>query len=196
MQREDRQMPKIRFDNLRQPINHYAMHLKNMREIIAQLETNERVISSLLLPQPVEVYTWKPAPEKWCLLEIICHLYDEEREDFRARLKHVLETPNEPLPPIDPVGWVTERKYLERDFAEMIHLWQKERQISLQWLKSLDQPPLGQAYLHPKFGAMSGWMFLSSWLAHDYLHIRQIARTLYLRLEATSEVPLSYAGGW
>lgn len=29
-----------------------------------------------------------PAPEKWCLLEIVFHLYDEEREEFRARVNY------------------------------------------------------------------------------------------------------------
>jgi len=32
----------------------------------------------------------RPAPDAWSLLEVVCHLHDEEREDFRPRLDVVL----------------------------------------------------------------------------------------------------------
>ena len=47
---------------------------------------------------------WKPTPEEWSLLEVICHLYDEEREDFRQRLDLTLHHPEADWPPIHPVG--------------------------------------------------------------------------------------------
>ena len=34
---------------------------------------------------------WKPTPKDWSILEIACHLLDEEREDFRVRLRSTLE---------------------------------------------------------------------------------------------------------
>src|SRR6187401_1496873 len=49
--------------------------------IIEELSRNREVISSLLTGMSVVDYTWKPQADKWNLLEIICHLYDEERED-------------------------------------------------------------------------------------------------------------------
>ena len=33
---------------------------------------------------------WKPDAETWSILEIVNPLYDEEREDFRARLDNIL----------------------------------------------------------------------------------------------------------
>lgn len=83
-----------------------------------QLAQHQALFQALLRDVPDELRHWKPAPDKWCLLEIVCHLYDEEREDFRARLRHVLETPDEPLPSIDPVGWVTQRDYLAQDYDQ------------------------------------------------------------------------------
>jgi len=38
-----------------------------------------------------ELAIWKPAPDKWSILEVVNHLYDEEREDFRQRLELVLK---------------------------------------------------------------------------------------------------------
>ena len=77
--------------------------------IIKELSKNSEIFKTLLIDQSSEEYLWKLSDKKWCLLEIICHLYDEEREDFRARTKSVLETPGETLAAIDPVGWAIER---------------------------------------------------------------------------------------
>ncbi len=45
---------------------------------------------------------WKPDPASWSILEVVNHLLDEEKEDFRARLNLALYQPDEPWPGIDP----------------------------------------------------------------------------------------------
>ena len=157
---------------------------------------NQEIFKTLLSGLDKDDYLWKSAPEKWCLLEIICHLYDEEMEDFRARIKHVFTDPSIPLPPIAPADWVTERKYIEQNFSVMLDKFLAERERSLAWLQSLNNTPWENAYPHPKFGPMSAKMFLSNWLAHDYLHIRQIIKLKYDRLKEISGEELDYAGNW
>ena len=75
---------------------------------------------------------WKVSPEKWCLLEIICHLYDEEREDFRARLQSVLNDPSQALPLSDPEAWIASRQYLQQDFAAKLDAFLQEYRLSSQ----------------------------------------------------------------
>jgi hypothetical protein len=139
---------------------------------------------------------WKPNPEKWCLLEIVCHLYDEEREDFRARTKHTLETPNAPLPPIDPQGWVEARNYLQQNYHDKLNNFLTERELSVIWLQTLSNAKWDNAYEHPKLGRMTAKMFLANWLAHDYLHIRQITKVKFDYLKQLTNEDLSYAGNW
>ena len=64
----------------------------NLPYITTALGQNKAVFENLLSGIDEQTYLWKPSANKWCLLEIVCHLYDEEREDFRARVKHVLGT--------------------------------------------------------------------------------------------------------
>jgi hypothetical protein len=116
---------------------------------------------------------FKPNPDAWSILEVICHLYDEEREDFRQRLDMMLHRPTEKWPPIDPTGWVVARKYNERDLAEMITNFGAERQNSLAWLKRLSNPNWEAEYL-TSFGVMKAGDMLGSWVAHDQLHLRQL----------------------
>lgn len=168
----------------------------NHTKIIQELNRNQQVFKALLSDTSKEACLWKPKPEKWCLLEIVCHLYDEEYEDFRARTRHTLETPDKPAPPIDPEAWVEQRQYMQQDFSEILDKFLAERRTSVHWLKSLSHPNWNNTYQHPELGAMSAKMFLSNWLAHDYLHIRQILNLKFEYLKQLSNENLSYAGSW
>lgn len=164
--------------------------------VIAELARNRSVFEALLSETQTKAALWKPASDQWSLLEVTCHLYDEEREDFRARVKHCLENPELPLPPIDPVGWVTSRNYIEQDFAEKLTHFLKEREDSILWLRSLENPQWENTHDHPKLGKMSAKQFLSNWLAHDFIHIRQIIKIRYAYLDEHSGDSLKYAGNW
>src|SRR4051812_38006804 len=98
------------------------------------LSANAVAIPALVQDVSLEQARWRPAPEAWSLLEVVCHLYDEEREDFRRRVNYLLNYPDEPLPPIDPAGWVISRNYNERDWMESVNAWLQERHTSLLWL--------------------------------------------------------------
>jgi hypothetical protein len=168
----------------------------NYDQTINQLAANASVFKSLLTGLPREEYLWKSEPGKWCLLEIVCHLYDEEREDFRARTRLVLETPETALPLFDPVAWVLQRKYMEQDYSVKLSQFIKEREQSVEWLRSLKDPKWDNAYAHPKFGDMTAKMFLANWLAHDYMHMRQILYVKFQYLKKDSGETLTYAGDW
>jgi hypothetical protein len=71
-----------------------------------------------------------------------------------------------------------------------------ERKNSLEWLQSLDKSAWENIYHHPKLGPMSATLILNNWLAHDYLHIRQITYNKYHYLKSNSLTPLDYAGTW
>jgi hypothetical protein len=165
-------------------------------QIIQHLETNRLVFQSLLTGKEVEEYQFRPDEKSWSILEIVCHLYDEEREDFRTRVKNTLESPHLAPPSINPQGWVTERKYVEQNYDEKLNAFMNERDASILWLKSLLNVPWENIYEHPVAGKISAYSFLANWLAHDYHHIRQINRRNYEYLKFSSGVNLAYAGDW
>jgi hypothetical protein len=164
--------------------------------ITDRLEKNVEVFRSLLEDISDDEYLFKPSSDKWCLLEVVCHLADEEIEDFRARVRHTIFTPEDEAPGIDPAGRGTSRKYIEQDFTERLNRFLEERKESVNWLRILENPNWDNAYIHPKFGPMTAKFFLTNWLAHDYLHIRQIIRLKYEYLKKISGEDLQYAGEW
>lgn len=117
----------------------------------------------------------RPEADSWSLNEILGHLLDEEREDFRARIQLLLEDPCEDWPAIDPENWVEERQYRQRSTGELLRLFQDERQRSIGWLRSLDDPDWHLEKEHPSgsFSLRAGDLLLS-WVAHDLAHIQQI----------------------
>ncbi|TVZ60094.1 DinB family protein [Flavobacteriaceae bacterium MAR_2010_105] len=167
-----------------------------MNTVIEQLQINKGVYNALLKTQPEAIYLWKKDPESWCLLEILCHLYDEERDDFRFRIHWALSKPDELPPSIDPIAWVKDHKYMEQEYANMLVKFIEERERSLTWLRSLKDVNWDNSFEHPKLGRLSAHYLLNNWLAHDYLHIKQIIRLKYDYLEQHSGDTLSYAGTW
>jgi hypothetical protein len=168
----------------------------NYDSIIAQLENNKATFQGLLKDLPEECYMWKSIPGSWCLLEIVCHLLDEEREDFRTRLRYALDTPELAPPMFDPLVWVTEREYIDQDYNKKLDEFIDERDKSVKWLRSLKTPKWDNAYQHPKLGRLSAHHYISNWLAHDYLHIRQIINNKHGYLKQVSNNDLEYAGVW
>lgn len=164
--------------------------------VLEQLQKNKGIFKNLFEDENEDMFLWKQTPEKWCLLEILCHLYDEEREDFRFRTKWVLERPNETPPPIAPNDWVLERNYIQQDYRVMLDKFLAERDDSIDWLKSLKNPKWDNYYVHPKIGNLSAKHFLDNWLAHDYLHFRQITKLKFDYLNHRSGERLDYAGIW
>ena len=95
----------------------------NLNLYIKEFVSNINIFEMLVKDVDEKQLAWKQNPDKWNLLEILCHLVDEEREDFRTRLRIVLEDPNNPFPSIDPVGWVKERNYAQqKKFAHVTSL--------------------------------------------------------------------------
>ena len=166
------------------------------REIIISLKQNKEVFGTVLTGKTRAQYTFKPTPDKWCLLEVLCHLVEEEKEDFRARVEMVIREPNEALPTFDPTTWPISRNYMGQDYEKKITEFLSERDKSVAWLESLVEPQWDNTYQHPKLGPLSAKLFLANWLAHDYIHLRQLNRLAHEYLQQQSGIDLSYAGNF
>ncbi len=145
------------------------------RRHLDQLEKSGKVLYDLFEDVDETELRWKPTPERWSMLEVLVHLWVEEKEDFRRRLSLTLEDPAQAWPPIDPEGWVDERRYNERDLAEARDGIARERASSLVYLRGLEEPDWDRQHDHPQMGGLRAGDLFAAWVAHDWLHVRQIA---------------------
>lgn len=136
----------------------------------------------------------RPAPAEWAPVEIVCHLRDEEVEDFGARVR-VIAKRGKKFVPIDPERWAVERKYLEDDGPGALAAFRERRSASLAFLDTLKPEGLTRAAPLGRTGPLSGLDLLAAWVAHDRLHTAQLAATL-ARTWAARWAPLraAYAG--
>jgi hypothetical protein len=164
---------------------------------VAALEANGATIAALARAMPAPRVRWRPAPEEWSALEVVNHLADEEREDFRTRLDTVLHRPGETPPEIDPEGWVAERGYNERDVEASLARFLDERRASLAWLRELTAPDWSRTWSHPSGFSIRAGDLLVAWAAHDLLHVRQLVELQYAsRAEDAAPYEVGYAGPW
>jgi hypothetical protein len=166
------------------------------KQQIDRLERHGAVYRALLDGLSPEEVRWRTAPDKWCTQEILCHLCDEELEDFHARLEHVLTSPEAPLPPSTPLEWMATRNYMDRDYHTELECFLAEREKTVAWLRNLENAPWHNVHQHPKVGPIPAELFLVNWVAHDLHHFRQLNNLRYRYLEAHTALPLDYAGVW
>ena len=99
-------------------------------------------------------------------------------------------------PPIDPEAWVADRRYNERDLAEMLDRFAAERARSLAWLKGLSTPDWDTEYTN-EFGSLKAGDMLVAWAAHDNLHMRQLVELRRARIVGlAAPYDVEYAGQW
>jgi hypothetical protein len=169
------------------------MRLDVLRRELAQ---GAETIQALVVGVSTAEARVRPQPTAWSILEVVAHLLDEEREDFRPRLDLVLHRPHETWAPIDPEGWVTARAYNARDLPATLSAFLAERERSLSWLAGLTAPDWSREH-QASFGPITAGDLAASWAAHDLLHARQLLelrRTRLLGLTAPHRT--GYAGDW
>jgi len=136
----------------------------------------------------------RPAPSEWAPVEILCHLRDEESEDFGARLRVIVDGASE-FAPIDPERWAVERRYREERLTDALGALRARRQASLDLLASVAPATLAGARPLGRSGRLSGLDLLAAWVAHDRIHLAQLTGSL-ARIWAMRWAPLraEYAG--
>lgn len=169
----------------------------HIKEIIRQLTGNAEAMRALVQTISDEQAQWKPNPETWSMKEVMEHVYNEERIDFRKHLKEMLSDP--------PQLWGEFRheEYVSvEDCCQALEGFLTEREASIAWLKALKSPDWDTASQAP-FGpagdvlVFSAGDVLASWVAHDFLHMRQMIELLYAWNEKqVSPYSVQYAGGW
>ncbi len=168
----------------------------DMDSVIRRLEADAQAIRALVGSISEEQAQWKPAAEVWSMKEVMTHVYNEERIDFRMHLQEILSHPQQPWGALDTEGF---KKV--GSCHEALEKFLAEREDSIAWLKSLPAQDWDLS-IHAVFDAthestLKAGNVLLSWVEHDYLHLRQMIEVLHALNEKSSKpYSLRYAGGW
>lgn len=168
----------------------------DIQAIVMQMRSQAQAIGVLVERCSDDQARWKPQAASWSVLEVVNHLLDEEREDFRPRIELVLHRGGEAWAPIDPEGWVAARGYNRKEMEPSVQEFLEAREASLGWLLGLGDEDWSKEY-RASFGTVRAGDLLAAWVAHDLLHMRQLAELKFAYLARTMEpYALKYAGEW
>ncbi|MGH9601864.1 MAG: DinB family protein [Terriglobales bacterium] len=118
----------------------------------------------------------KPAPGKWCIMEILGHLADIEVL-YGYRLRQMLADKNPVIAPIEQDDWARNLGYLEASPAELLDAYQAARRANLRLLRRLKLEDLEKGAFHPELKRKVTVADLLGMMAgHDPNHLAQIER--------------------
>jgi hypothetical protein len=119
-----------------------------------------------------------PAPGKWSVREILCHLADCEIV-FAFRLRQTLAEPHHVIQPFDQDLWAG--NYGAYDAQSALAVFTAVRNFNVKLIESLPPDALSKPVTHPERGAMTFQSIVETMGGHDLNHIGQIEKIAAVR---------------
>jgi hypothetical protein len=112
-------------------------------------EKSPKQVAAAVLGLAEKVLRYKPAPHKWCILEILAHLADIEIV-YAYRLRQMLADTKPVIAPMDQNDWAGNLGYMEALPAELVALYGLNRHANLRLLQRLKPGDLEKSAFHPE----------------------------------------------
>ena len=96
-----------------------------------------------------ETLRYKPAADKWCILEILAHVAEMEIV-FAHRLRQMLADKKPVIAPVDQNDWASNLGYMSNLAPEMIALYGVNRHANSRLLRRMNVGGLGKSAYHPE----------------------------------------------
>ena len=149
-------------------VNERAHHLETLAATPGALKEALRGV-------PKKLLLFTPAPGKWSILEILCHMRDMEREAYLERYTRILAEPEPKLPDINGDALAIERDYRGQKAAEILRDWMRLRRESLRLLKKAKPEQWRRAGVHETMGRLTIDELVARHAAgNDTAHLAQI----------------------
>ncbi len=132
-------------------------------------------LKAALAGVPKKLSMWRPAPGKWSIHEIVCHMRDAERDGYLHRYRKILAEDNPIFPDVDGDKLALERQYGRMHLREVVRDWRAARKEVLAVLKRVKGEQWQRTGTHESLGPMSLETILQRQaLGNDKAHLGQI----------------------
>jgi hypothetical protein len=154
----------------------------DLKKHLDAAEKSPKQIAAAVSGLPEKTLRYKPAPNKWCILEILAHLADIEIL-YAYRMRQMLADRDPVIAPIDQDAWAKNLGYMESSPPELVALYGLNRHANLRLLRRLKVDDLQKSARHPELDhpvTVADYVQMMS--KHGPNHLDQIER---LKKEAT-----------
>lgn len=152
------------------------MTAAELKKHLNEAEKSPKLIAAAVLGLPDKTLRYKPAPDKWCILEILGHLADMEIVTG-YRIRQMLADENPTIAPIDQDAWARNLHYLEEAPAELVASYALNRYNNLRLLRRISVAELDKGAFHPELNRkLTVAEMVERISAHGPNHLAQIER--------------------
>src|SRR6185503_10796958 len=112
-----------------------------------------------------------PAPGKWDVREILCHLADCEIT-FAFRMRQAVAEEHHTIQPFDQDRWAT--AYAAYDLESALDLFRSLRDWNVKFVSAQPAEVFSKQVTHPERGTMTFRTLIETMAGHDLNHLNQI----------------------
>jgi len=147
-----------------------------LKKHIEAAEKSPKQIALAVSGLPDKVMRYKPAPDKWCILEILGHLTDIEIV-YAYRLRQMLADSRPQIAPMDQDQWARNLGYMDVPAPELIALYGLNRHHNLRLLRRMKPADLAKSAYHPELKRdVTLAEMVEKMASHGPNHLEQIER--------------------
>jgi hypothetical protein len=121
---------------------------------------------------PRDMWSYKPAPDAWCIKEMVIHILDSDINSY-VRLCKAIAEPGGPVAAYDGDKWAQALHYADQNIDEALTLLQWMRSRIYKLLQALPEETWANTYDHPEKGVQSLDDWLDTYANHVNEHIDQ-----------------------
>jgi hypothetical protein len=142
---------------------------------ISTLRATPANLKAALKGVPRRLTSWRPAPGKWSILEVVCHLRDMERDAYLGRYRRILAEDTPQLPDADADIYALEGDYGAQKLGDALREFQRLRRECLKVLSGVKGDAWERAGIHEAAGRLTMADFLRRQaVGNDEAHLGQI----------------------
>lgn len=151
-------------------LNPYATFLGDARPHDV-LEMTAVTVARLIRNSDHAQLTRAPAPGKWSIRDILCHLADCEIT-FAFRLRQTIAETHHVIQPFDQEAWAS--PYSTLDARDALDSFSALRRWNMLFIRAVGPEAESKVVVHPERGEMTFRTIVETMAGHDMNHLRQI----------------------
>lgn len=147
--------------------------MSEITELVERFRSGGDRIAALMSAIPGTQVDRAPAPGKWSIRQILCHLADTELI-AGDRIRRILAEDNPALIPFDPDAWATKLDYQRRDVASTVEILRMLRLAHAAMITGLPEEAWARSGTHTQRGRVTLLDTIRTHANHVENHARQI----------------------
>lgn len=146
-----------------------------LQELLASYFDGYDDLQDALRDMPIEMWDFKPGPDKWSVREIIIHLLDSEVNSY-VRFRKIIAENGSAVTPYNQDMWAKNLNYSVQSIDTSLELFKYLRLINFTLFKDVPEAAWNNYMMHPERGKISLYELLQETTEHVGVHIKQMKR--------------------